>query len=236
MNMQHFSRQLVCILVMLCASLMLLSCASQPPAAIATTNHIKNPYPIRFLLTFDDGPSILPDFNPTKSILEDLANNPIQPGIKALFFVQTRARNGGGTDEGREIIKQEWKDGHLLGFHTATPRHVNHPSLTPDMFEQSLKDGIQDCMSITGEAPKIVRPPFWNYDHRTFTTYEAYGMRMLLTHLSAKDGKIYGITFSLRRRSNLYNELAKVSEKIQAGSMPVVNGLIPVIVTLLDIN
>ena len=45
---------------------------------------------IRFLLTFDDGPSIQADDNPTLSILEQLAVNDVQPGIKAVFFVQTR--------------------------------------------------------------------------------------------------------------------------------------------------
>jgi len=55
------------------------------------------PVQIRFLLTFDDGPSIQADDNPTLSILEQLAVNDVQPAIKAVFFVQTRNANGGGT-------------------------------------------------------------------------------------------------------------------------------------------
>jgi hypothetical protein len=60
--------------------------------------------PIRFILSFDDGPSASDYANPTESILRDLDNNPIQPGIKAIFFVQTRATNGGRTPLGQQLM------------------------------------------------------------------------------------------------------------------------------------
>ncbi|HEY8877869.1 MAG TPA: polysaccharide deacetylase family protein, partial [Roseateles sp.] len=82
--------------------------------------------PLRFLLTFDDGPSIRSAPNPTEQVLGTLARNPVQPGIKAIFFVQTRAANGGGTPEGRALMQRELALGHVLGFHTATPGHSNH--------------------------------------------------------------------------------------------------------------
>lgn len=203
------------------------------PTAI---NREQFPHPIRFLLTFDDGPSTLADWNPTLSILDDLANNPLQPGIKAIFFVQTRATDGGGTPKGRDILQREEKEGHLLAFHTATPRHTNHRSLTPAELDQSLHDGIADITAIAGSAPKLVRPPFWNYDARTFAAYQAHGLSVLLTDLSANDGKIWGINFSLRRRGILRNQLIEVRDRIRSGSLPTVKGEIPIIVTFHDLN
>ncbi|HWW04364.1 polysaccharide deacetylase family protein [Collimonas sp.] len=212
-------------------------CAIEPvPVSPQTAERLKSQAPIRFLLTFDDGPARPRTDNPTLSILNTLTHNPLQPGIKALFFVQTRSSDAGETDFGRNILRREIDEGHLLGFHTATPRHANHRSLSPEIFEQSLNDGIADIASIQGSAPKLVRPPFWNYDKRTFDVYQQHGMHILLTDLSANDGKIYGIKFSLRRRSNMLHLLTDVRERIAAGELPTVDGSIPVVVTFHDIN
>lgn len=192
--------------------------------------------PIRFLLTFDDGPARPKTDNPTLSILDTLALNPVQPGIKALFFVQTRSSGAGETEFGRSILRREVDEGHLLGFHTATPRHANHRFLSPEKFEASIDLGIGDIIAIQGSAPKLVRPPFWNYDKRTFAVYRQHGMHILLTDLSANDGKIYGFKASLRRRSNMLHMLTDVRERIAAGALPTVDGNIPVVVTFHDIN
>lgn len=201
-----------------------------------TAERLKSQAPIRFLLTFDDGPARPRTDNPTLSILDTLAQNPLQPGIKALFFVQTRSSGAGETEFGRNILRREVDAGHLLGFHTATPHHANHRFLKPDAFEQSLNDGIADIVTIQGSAPKLVRPPFWNYDKRTFTAYQQHGMHLLLTDLSANDGKIYGIKASLRRRSNMLHLLTDVRERIAAGELPTVDGSIPVLVSFHDVN
>uniref|UniRef100_UPI0030DCF620 polysaccharide deacetylase family protein n=1 Tax=Pseudomonas sp. EA_105y_Pfl2_R69 TaxID=3088683 RepID=UPI0030DCF620 len=204
------------------------SAPSQPPRADVE--------PIRFLLSFDDGPSASLGDNPTRQILDALDDNPIQPGIKALFFVQTRAMGAGGSLQGQALLRRQQRDGHLLGFHTATPGHANHRFLSPAELEQSLKDGVADLSAISGAAPRLVRPPFWNYDERTFAAYQAHGLRLLLTDLSANDGKTWGINGSLRRRSNLREQLARAAEQIHAGALPVVDGVIPLVVTFHDLN
>jgi len=213
-------------------SLMLLSaCVSAPPP-----QPWPETAPIRFLLSFDDGPSAKLEDNPTRSILDDLANNPVQPGIKALFFVQTRALDGGGSEQGQMLLRREQRDGHLLGFHTATLGHANHRLLSPFELQRSLSDGVADLSAIGGVAPRLVRPPYWNYDPRTFAAYRAHGLRLLLTDLSANDGKTWGFNASLRRRSSLRGQLARVAEQIQDGALPVVDGVIPLVVTFHDIN
>ena len=207
------------------------ACVSTPPPV-----PLPGIAPIRFLLSFDDGPSADIEANPTQRILDVLADNPIQPGIKALFFIQTRAPYAGGSAQGQALLRRQQQDGHLLGFHTATPGHSNHRFLSPEKLEQSLLDGVADLTAISAKPPRLVRPPFWNYDQRTFAAYQAHGLRLLLTDLSAYDGKTWGINGSLRRRSNLRNQLALVAEQIHADALPVVDGVIPVVVTLHDLN
>lgn len=213
-------------------SLMLLSaCVSAPRPQPETETA-----PIRFLLSFDDGPSAKLEDNPTRAILDGLAGNPVQPGIKALFFVQTRAPDGGGSEQGQTLLRREQRDGHLLGFHTATLGHANHRLLSAYELQRSLHNGIADLSAISGKPPRLVRPPYWNYDPRTFAAYRAHGLRLLLTDLSAHDGKTWGFNASLRRRSSLRGQLARVAEQIHAGALPVVDGVIPVVVTFHDLN
>lgn len=192
--------------------------------------------PIRFLLSFDDGPASSSFPSPTQSILDDLDKNSLQPGIKGIFFVQTRAANAGGSTLGRQLMQREYEAGHLLAFHTATAGHANHRFLDPAVFEQSLNNGIGDIQGITGTRPSLVRPPFWNYDQRTFSAYQAHGLHILLTDLSANDGKTWGIKFSLRRRSSMLHQLGDVRSRLAAGALPIVDGRIPVIVTFHDTN
>ena len=237
LDITHHAKTWLTSLIVAVVAITAAGCAIQPvPMSASTAAALTSQPPIRFLLTFDDGPARPKTDNPTLSILNTLAQNPVQPGIKAVFFVQTRSAGAGETDFGRDILRREVAEGHLLGFHTATPRHANHRFLSPEKFAQSLDDGIGDILALQGSPPKLVRPPFWNYDQRTFTVYQQHGMHILLTDLSANDGKIYGFKASLRRRSNMLHLLTDVRERIANGELPAVDGSIPVVVTFHDIN
>lgn len=59
---------------------------------------------------------------------------------------------------------------------------------------------------------------------------------MLQTDVSANDGKIYGWNISLRRRSHMHDSLAVVLQAWQAGKLPEVAGVTPVIVAFHDVN
>lgn len=201
-----------------------------------TEQRLRGQAPIRFLLTFDDGPSASSFWNPSMTVLDSLASNPLQPNIKAVFFVQTRASRAGGSEIGREVMRREQAEGQILGFHTATPGHSNHRSLDDVELEQSLSNGTADIAAITGTPPTLVRPPFWNYDKRTFAAYQRHGLQVLLTDLSANDGKIWGFNASPRRRANMLRQLSEVRERIAEGQLPTVDGVIPVVVTFHDLN
>ena len=221
----------------LALALSLSGCISAPIALTAQTEQrLQAQAPIRFLLTFDDGPSASSFWNPSATVLDSLKVNPVQPDIKAVFFVQTRAPRAGNSEIGRGIMQREHAEGHILGFHTATHWHTNHRSLDPQALEQSLSNGTADIAAITGAAPILLRPPFWNYDKRTFAAYQRHGLHVLLTDLSANDGKIWGFNGSPRRRANLYRQLSVVRERIALGELPTVDGVIPVVVTFHDIN
>lgn len=215
----------------------LAGCIAAPIELTAQTEtQLKAQAPVRFLLTFDDGPSASSFWNPSATVLDSLKDNPIQPGIKAVFFVQTRAPRAGNSEIGRGIMRREHDEGHILAFHTATHWHTNHRSLSPQELEESLSNGAADIAAITGAPPKLLRPPFWNYDKRTFAAYQQHGLHVLLTDLSANDGKIWGFNASPRRRANMLRQLSEVREQIAHGEFPVVDGVIPVVVTFHDLN
>ncbi|PHH39426.1 MULTISPECIES: polysaccharide deacetylase family protein [Pseudomonas] len=225
---------------LLCAAAIafgLAGCIAAPIEMTAQTEtRLKSQAPVRFLLTFDDGPSASSFWNPSATVLDSLKVNPVQPDIKAVFFVQTRAPRAGNSDIGRGIMRREHAEGHILGFHTATHWHTNHRSLDPQELEQSLRNGTADIAAITGAAPILLRPPFWNYDKRTFAAYQQHGLHVLLTDLSANDGKIWGFNASPRRRANMLRQLSEVRERIALGEFPTVDGVIPVVVTFHDLN
>ena len=222
---------------LLALALSLSGCISAPIALTPQTEQrLQNQAPIRFLLTFDDGPSASGYNNPSRSVIADLANNPVLPGIKAVFFLQTEASRSGGSARGRKTMEREFAGGHVLAFHTATAFHTNHRWLNDAELERTLSQGATDIASITGTPPTLVRPPFWNYDRRTFAAYQRHGMQVLLTDLSANDGKIWGFNASPRRRANLIRQLSVVRERIALGELPTVDGVIPVVVTFHDIN
>ncbi len=194
------------------------------------------PPPIRFLVTFDDGPSGSINRNPTELILDVLERNTVQPGIKAIFFVETRATSRGGNVMGQFLMRRQHADGHLLAFHTSTPSHSNHRLMKPEELELSLRDGIDDLTAVSGAAPQLVRPPFWNYDARTLASYHRYGLKMLLTDLSANDGVIWGINWNWRKRDDLLQHLRSTKISWASGKIPSIDGITPIVVTFHDIN
>lgn len=215
----------------------LLGCIAAPiEMTPQTEQRLRAQPPIRFLLTFDDGPSASSFWNPTETVLDSLAVNPLQTDIKAVFFVQTRASRAGGSDIGRAVMHRERDAGHILAFHTATPSHTNHCSLDAQQLQQALTDGSADIAAISGAPPTLVRPPFWSYDKRTFAAYQQHGLHVLLTDLSANDGKIWGFNASPRRRSHMLRSMSEVRERIARGELPMVDGVIPVVVTFHDLN
>ena len=216
---------------------LVLLCGCAGPSLDAVRALPPNAHPARFLLTFDDGPSTWQPYNPTRAILDALAANAVQPQIKAVFFLQTRDPRAGASDAGRALMRREHAEGHVLGVHSGSPRgHIDHRLLPDAELDRTLADAQADIAAITGRLPDLVRPPFWNFDARTLAAYRKRGLRMLLTDVSANDGVIYFWNISLRRRSHIRNSLAELRQKMASGALPVVDGVIPLVVTFHDTN
>ena len=193
---------------------------------------------IRFLLTFDDGPAVN---GPTLSVLQQLSRNSVQPGVKAIFFVQTRSPRNGRSGEGWRMMEREYAEEHVLALHSGSDRgHVNHTVMKPLELQQSLEDGMSDISRITGMQPLFVRPTFWRYNAETLARYENNGLNMVLSDIKAYDGGSgflhFSSMFSSQRHGNMLSELQRVRARIERGEMPIVNGVIPVVVTFHDTN
>ncbi len=189
----------------------------------------------RFLLTYDDGPSASRDYNPTLDILRQLDSNDVQPRIKALFFVQTRNKDGGGNEFGRAILRYQHAAGHVLGLHSGTVHgHVRHTTMTPEALAQSLGDGRDDLRAITGNDPVFIRPTFWGYNDLTLDLYAAYDLKMLLTDVNNRDGIRFHNIFGFRQR--IRTELLRARRAIEQDGLPQYLGHVPVVVTFHDLN
>lgn len=189
----------------------------------------------RFLLTFDDGPDARSAFNSTIRILENLDRNGVQQNVKAIFFVQTRNPEGGGADHGQAVLRREHAEGHILGLHSGTERgHVSHVWMSPEELARSLRDGVGDIRRITGEAPVLVRPPYWWFTPETLEQYEEAGLHMVLSDVKAFDGVDWGM--HIFRRANIRLQLTGIRDRLAAGELPVVAGRVPIVVTFHDTN
>lgn len=189
----------------------------------------------RFLLTFDDGPSADRYLNTTLSILAQLESNDVQPNIKALFFVQTRNQTGGGTMLGQAIMRYQHSIGHVLGLHSGTARgHIRHTTMSNEELAQSLRDGQNDLHAITGRNTIFIRPTFWGYNDQTRFLYATHNLKMLLTDVNNRDGFILHSIFGLRER--VRSELLHMRHAIERNELPQLNGTIPLVITLHDLN
>ncbi len=192
--------------------------------------------PVRFLLTFDDGPSLWPSA-PTQVIQQQLADNPYQRGIKAVFFVQTAHAAHGGDPRGQQLMRDTCAAGHLMGLHSGSARgHVPHPRLAPEELTATLAAGRDTIEQLCPHKLELVRPPDWVYTEATLAAYRAAGLGMLQADISANDGKIYGWTVSLRRRSHIHKLLQQVAAVRAADGLPEVDGALPVVVAFHDTN
>jgi peptidoglycan/xylan/chitin deacetylase (PgdA/CDA1 family) len=183
----------------------------------------------RFLVTFDDGPHAN-----TTSILEQLAKNPVQQGIKAIFFVQTRNTEAGESQLGRSLLQREYAEGHVLGLHTGTEGHVSHTSLSQTELDRSLRNGMDDIRLITHDRTTFVRPPYWRFNRDTLAGYNRHGLHMILSDAKAYDGVDWGL--HIFRRWNIRSQLTDICRHMQRRNIPAVDGTVPIVVTFHDTN
>lgn len=116
-------------------------------------------------LTFDDGPH--PQYTP--QLLAILA----QAKVKATFFVI-----GEMADKYPELVLAEQRAGHSIGNHTY--HHVNLTKILEPDVATEIKACGEALQRITGQPPRLFRPPGGDYDTGVATASEALGYTIAL--------------------------------------------------------
>ena len=115
----------------------------------------------RIALTFDDGPH--PRYTP--QILDILA----EYGVEATFFTV-----GSNAEAYPAIVKRILSEGHELGNHTY--HHYRTAKVAPDVLIEDILACSRVLKDLTGEAPRLFRPPegICNEDLTRFCEEQGY--------------------------------------------------------------
>ncbi|MBU0477503.1 polysaccharide deacetylase family protein [bacterium] len=134
--------------------------------------------------TFDDGP----DDVYTEQVLDILDRY----SIKATFFLV-----GENVKKYPDIAKKIVKRGHSIGIHTFT--HKNLHRLKSFEIEEELLNTQKVIQEITGCVTNIMRPSEGRFSLNTIRIAKQLGLTTVLWTKSAKDYKMKGKDFILKR-------------------------------------
>ncbi len=126
----------------------------------------------RIALTFDDGPSR----RNTEEILSILKEH----NIRATFFVI-----GQNAEKDPERIKMIFDAGHEIGNHTYTHAYIS--KISKEELEKEITKTEEILINITGEKPKVFRPPGGYYDDASLEVLENKGYQNILWSLDTRD-------------------------------------------------
>lgn len=193
---------------------------------------------VDLVMTFDDGPhSGGGANNRTRKVIETLADNPTAPGINAVFFIQSHAKDAGGAyfrgkhPNGTAVLEEALSDGHLVQIHTGADMfRAHHPSnyhperleageLVNDLdrcreFIEGLDDGDGD--DDTHHEVEFVRPPGGDHfdppDTDVKPTYADEGLEMVLWDIDPQDWNNEGGVTPDDVARDLYNQVKAAVE------------------------
>lgn len=126
----------------------------------------------RIALTFDDGPSR----RNTEEILSILKEFDIQ----ATFFVI-----GENAAKDPDRIKMIYEAGHEIGNHTYTHAYIS--KISKEALEEEIAKTEEILIEITGEKPKVFRPPGGYYNDASLEVLEKKGYQNVLWSLDTRD-------------------------------------------------
>lgn len=126
----------------------------------------------RIALTFDDGPSR----RNTEEILSILK----EYEIRATFFVI-----GENAAKDPDRIKMIYDAGHEIGNHTYTHAYIS--KISKEALEEEIAKTEEILIEITGEKPRVFRPPGGYYDDASLEVLEKKGYQNILWSLDTRD-------------------------------------------------
>ena len=154
---------------LLCAAAL---CLCAPCEAVAKPYRKSSSSAKRIALTFDDGPSR----RNTEEILSILR----EYGVSATFFVI-----GENAAKDPERIRMIFDAGHEIGNHTYTHAYIS--KISEDALRREIQKTEDVLQEITGERPKVFRPPGGYYNDASLQIVEDMGYRSVLWSLDTRD-------------------------------------------------
>ena len=129
--------------------------------------------PNKFIaLTFDDGPCPPHFYGGSAALLKILETYK----VKATFFVV-----GENITENAEITHVMAAGGHELGNHSYGHQNLgDNRGFTAAAIERNLKAASQIIKEITGEDPRIMRPPYISFGSAVINTCADMGMAIII--------------------------------------------------------
>ena len=126
----------------------------------------------KIALTFDDGPSK----THTEAILAVLK----EYEIRATFFVI-----GENAEKDPERIRSIYDAGHEIGNHTYS--HIYISKVPEATLRNEIKKTEDILMKITGEKPKVFRPPGGFYNDASLAVLDSLGYKCVLWSVDTRD-------------------------------------------------
>lgn len=165
--MGKISRKLVLSLILF--SLLLFPFSATAEAAVLKKGNGEKK---KIALTFDDGPSK----TNTAAILEVLK----EYEIKATFFVI-----GENAEKDPERIRSIYDAGHEIGNHTYS--HIYISKVSEEKLRGEIKKTEDILFEITGEKPRVFRPPGGFYNDASLAVLEELGYQCVLWSVDTRD-------------------------------------------------
>lgn len=125
-------------------------------------------------LTFDDGP----DPVTTRQTLDALDEH----GAKATFFVI-----GKKAEKHPDVVKDILARGHTVGLHSYAHDRL-FAMRGPGRWRRDLQKGMRVLESITGERPRLFRPPIGHTNPHVGGVLKELGLVVVGWNVSARDG------------------------------------------------
>ncbi len=88
-------------------------------------------------------------------------------------------------------LKKFYSEGHEIANHSDT--HASFSASSREKVRKEIADCNEKIKAITGESPKVVRPPSGDYDNKSIEVAESMGMKMIQWDVDSLDWKLLSV-------------------------------------------